>query len=54
MGGITSVVDSPRRAGPIGLGYVHRDVSHGEEVAVGSPAGPPAVIRALGPDWTSA
>ena len=54
VGGITSVVESPRRGGPIGLGYVHRDVSHGEQVTVGSPTGPPAGIRALGPDWTSA
>ncbi len=58
VGGITSVVDSPRRSGPgggpIGLGYVHRDVSHGEQVAVGSPEGPPADIRALGPGWSSA
>ena len=53
VGRITSVVDSPRRGGPIGLGYVRRDVSEGEEVEVGSPAGPPAVIRALGPGWTS-
>ena len=54
VGGITSVVESPRRGGPIGLGYVHRDVSHGEQVTVGSPTGPPAGIRALGPDWISA
>ena len=53
VGGITSVVESPR-GGPIGLGYVHRDVSHGEQVTVGSPTGPSAGIRALGPDWISA
>ena len=57
VGGITSVVESPRRSGPgggpIGLGYVHRDVSHGEQVTVGSPAGPLAGIRVLGPDWIS-
>ena len=53
VGRITSVVDSPVRVGPIGLGYVHRDVPGGGEVAVGSPAGPPAVIRTLGPDWTA-
>ena len=53
VGGITSVVESPRRGGPIGLGYVHRDVSHGDQVAVGSPAGPPAGIRTLGPGWFS-
>ena len=51
VGAITSVVESPRRGGPIGLGYVHRDVSHGEQVRVGSPTGPPAGIHALGPDW---
>ena len=53
VGGITSVVDSPLRSGPIGLGYVRRDVPHGGEVAVGSPAGPPAGIRTLGPGWSS-
>ena len=53
VGKITSVVESPLRNGPIGLGYVHRDVSNGEQVTVGSSAGPPAGIRALGPGWTS-
>ena len=53
-GEVTSVVESPRRVGPIGLGYVHRDVSNGGKVTVGSPTGPPAGIRALGPGWTSA
>jgi folate-binding protein YgfZ len=53
VGRITSVVDSPPRGGSIGLGYVHRDVSHGGEVAVGLPAGPPAEVRTLGPGWTS-
>ena len=53
VGGITSVVESPSRGGPIGLGYVHRDVSHGDEVTVGSPAGPPAAVRTLGPGWFS-
>lgn len=53
MGEITSVVESPRRGGPIGLGYVHRDVSNGEEVSVGSPAGLPALVHTLGPGWTS-
>ncbi len=54
VGELTSVVDSPRRGGPIGLGYVHRDVSDGDRVTVGSPSGPPARIRALGPGWISA
>ena len=54
VGEVTSVVESPRRKGPIGLGYVHRDVSDGGQVTVGSPTGPPAGIRALGPGWTSA
>ncbi len=54
LGEVTSVVESPRRVGPIGLGYVHRDVSNGGQVTVGSPTGPPAGIRALGPGWTSA
>ena len=54
VGEVTSVVESPRRNGPIGLGYVHRDVSDGGQVTVGSPTGPPAGIRALGPGWTSA
>ena len=54
VGEITSVVESPRRAGPIGLGYVHREVSRGEQVTVGSPGGPPATVRELGPGWTSA
>ena len=54
VGGITSVVESPGRGGPIGLGYVHRDVADGEQVTVGSPAGPPAGIRPLGPGWFSA
>ena len=53
VGGITSVVESPRRGGPIGLGYVRRDVSSGEQVTVGSPAGLPAGIRVLGPGWIS-
>ncbi len=57
VGGITSVADSPRRSGPgggpIGLGYLHRDVQGGEEVRVGSPAGPTAGVRALGPGWIS-
>jgi len=59
VGGITSVVESPRPrgsggGGPIGLGYVHRDVSNGEQVTVGSAAGPPAGVRELGPGWSSA
>ena len=54
VGRITSVVESPRRDGPIGLGYLHRDVSNGEQVTVGSATGPPAGIRALGPGWISA
>ena len=54
VGGITSVVESPGRGGPIGLGYVHRDVADGEQVTVGSPAGLPAGIRPLGPGWFSA
>ncbi len=54
VGEVTSVVESPRRSGPIGFGYVHRDVSNGGQVTVGSPTGPPAGIRALGPGWTSA
>ena len=54
LGEVTSVVESPRRVGPIGLGYVHRDVSNGGQVTVGSPTGPPAGICALGPGWTSA
>ena len=54
VGEITSAVESPRRAGPIGLGYVHREVSRGEQVTVGSPGGPPATVRELGPGWTSA
>ncbi len=53
VGKITSVVDSPRLSGPIGLGYLHRDVSHGEQVTVGSAAGPPAGVRSLGSGWTS-
>jgi folate-binding protein YgfZ len=52
VGGITSVADSPNRGGPVGLGYVHRDVPDGGEVSVGSPAGPRAVVHALGPGWT--
>ena len=54
VGRITSVMESPRRDGPIGLGYLHRDVSNGEQVTVGSATGPPAGIRALGPGWISA
>ena len=54
VGKITSAVDSPRAGGPIGLGYVRRAVSPGEQVTVGSPAGPPAEIRVLGPGWASA
>ncbi len=54
VGKVTSVVESPRRRGPIGLGYVHRDVSNGGHVTVGSPTGPLAGIRALAPGWTSA
>lgn len=59
VGGITSVVESPRPrgsggGGPIGLGYVHRDVSNGEQVTVGSAAGPPAGVRELVPGWFSA
>jgi folate-binding protein YgfZ len=54
VGKVTSVVESPRRGGPIGLGYVHRDVSNGGQVTVGSPTGPVAGIRALAPGWTSA
>ena len=54
VGEVTSVVESPRRGGPIGLGYVHRAVSNGGQVTVGSPTGPPAGIRALAPGWTSA
>ena len=51
VGGVTSVVESPRREGPIGLGYVHRDVLDGGQVTVGSPAGPPAGVHALRPGW---
>ncbi len=54
VGEVTSVVESPRRDGPIGLGYVHRDAADGGQVAVGSPEGPAAGIRGLGPGWTSA
>ena len=54
VGEITSVVESPSRAGPIGLGYVLREVSRGEQVTVGSSGGPPATVRELGPGWTSA
>ena len=54
VGKVTSVVESPRRGGPIGLGYVHRDVSNGGQVTVGSPTGPLAGIRALARGWTSA
>jgi len=54
VGEITSAVESPSRAGPIGLGYVRREVSRGEQVTVGSPGGPPATVRELGPGWTSA
>jgi folate-binding protein YgfZ len=54
VGDITSVVESPSRAGPIGLGYAHREVLDDEEVRVGSPAGPSATVRDLGPGWTSA
>ena len=54
VGEITSAVESPSRAGPIGLGYAHREISHGEQVTVGSPGGPTATVRELGPGWTSA
>jgi len=54
VGEVTSVVESPRREGPIGLGYVHRDVLDGGQVTVRSHAGPPAGVRALGPGWTLA
>lgn len=54
VGELTSVVESPHRGRSIGFGYVHRDVSNGGQVTVGSPTGPPAGIRALGPGWTSA
>ena len=53
VGEITSAVESPHLAGPIGLGYAHREISHGEQVTVGSPGGPPATVRELGPGWTS-
>lgn len=53
VGEITSVVDPPPRGAPVGIGYVHRDVSPGDRVAVGSPAGPHAGIRVLGPGWIS-
>ena len=53
VGEITSAVESPGRAGPIGLGYARREISHGEQVTVGSPGGPPATVRELGPGWTS-
>jgi folate-binding protein YgfZ len=54
VGEITSLVNSPRHGGPVGIGYVHRDVSQGDRVTAGSPEGPPAEIRVLGPGWTSA
>ncbi len=54
VGEVTSVVESPCRDGPIGLGYVHRDAADGGQVAVGSPEGPAAGIRGLGPGWNSA
>ncbi len=53
VGVITSVVGAPRVGGPIGLGYVHRDVSDGEQVTVASAAGPPAGVRSLGSGWSS-
>lgn len=53
VGEITSAVESPRRAGPIGLCYVRREISHDEQVTVGSPEGPSATVRELGPGWTS-
>jgi folate-binding protein YgfZ len=53
VGVITSVVDSPLQDRPIGLGYLHRDVSNGERVTVGSAAGPPAGVRSLGSGWAS-
>ena len=53
VGVITTVVASPRLNGPIGLGYVHRDVSHSEQVAVGSTTGGPAEVRSLASGWTS-
>lgn len=53
VGEITSVVDSPRLDGMIGLGYVHRDVVDGEQVTVGSAAGPAAAVRSLGAGWTT-
>jgi folate-binding protein YgfZ len=52
VGEITSVVESPSRAGPIGLCYARREVSHGEQVTVGLPAGPSATVCELGPGWT--
>jgi folate-binding protein YgfZ len=54
VGEITSAVESPSRAGPIGLGYVHREILHGKQVTVGSPEGPSATVRELGLGWTSA
>lgn len=53
VGEITSAVESPSRAGPIGLGYARREILHGEQVTVGSPEGPSATVRELGPGWTS-
>jgi folate-binding protein YgfZ len=53
VGGITSVVESPRLNATIGLGYVHRKVAHGELVSVGSAAGPGAEVRSLGVGWST-
>lgn len=54
VGEITSVVESPQRGGPIGLGYVHRDVSNGGQVTVGSSGGQPVRVRSLDTGWSSA
>jgi folate-binding protein YgfZ len=52
VGKITSVVDSPLAGRPIGLGYVHKDVAHGDQVTVGSAAGLAVGVRSLGSGWT--
>jgi folate-binding protein YgfZ len=53
VGGITSVVESPRLDAIIGLGYLHRDVAQGEKVTVGSAAGPGAEVRSLEVGWST-
>lgn len=53
VGRITSAVESPRFGQVAALGYVRREVQPPDELRLGSPAGEPVGVRAVGPDGWS-